>query len=165
MASIRELADAIIRQEGAFDPRSVNMQIVTRYGMWNVGHLSWAGQYGAVPVTVGGRQWAAWPSYEESYEGLLRQIRLDASKGMTLAQFISKYAPPKENPTGAYIQNVSTWTGIDPNAKLADVLEDDAPPLEGGSDVYYSDIGASIDTDTVILAGIVGLAVLAVATA
>jgi len=124
MASIRDLADAIIRMEGSMLPGSVNMTMVTRHGLWNVGHLVWADQRNAVPVIINGRAWAGWPTYDEAYAGLVRQIRLDASRGMTLSRFISKYAPAKENNTAVYIANVSAWTGIPPDARLSDVLDD-----------------------------------------
>ncbi|MEO0248088.1 MAG: hypothetical protein ABIN58_00825 [candidate division WOR-3 bacterium] len=170
MATIQDLADAIIRMEGSMLPNSVNMAIVTKYGMWNVGHLVWAGQRGAVPVVINGRQWAAWPTYEEAYQGLLRQIRLDMSRGMTLTEFLTKYAPPSENQTGVYIRNVSAWTGIDPNARLSDVVSDEysppVPPLDyalgwdseygaGGGDVGYSAASTATLIAATLLAGVV----------
>lgn len=123
MATYKELADAIIQQEGAFDPRSVNMRMVTQQGLWNVGHLSWASQRGAVPVNIGGRLWAGWPTYEDAYDGLLRQLRAYANQGLTLEQMIYKYAPPKENPTESYIAFVSSRTGIPRDGRLADYLD------------------------------------------
>ncbi len=130
MATYRELADAMIEFEGAMNPRSVNMAIYRTYGMWNAGHLTWAHQKGAVPVEVNGRLWAAWPTYEESVEGLIRQIKLDASRGMTLSEFVEKYAPREENPTDRYIEFVSRRTGIAPDQRLQDALL----PLDYGPD-------------------------------
>jgi len=123
MATYKELADAIIQQEGAFDPRSVNMRMVTQQGLWNVGHLTWASQRGAVPVNIGGRLWAGWPTYEDSYDGLLRQLRSYANQGLTLEQMIYRYAPPEENPTESYIAFVSSRTGIPRDGKLSDYLD------------------------------------------
>jgi hypothetical protein len=124
MASIRDLADAIIRMEGSMLPGSVNMTMVAQHGLWDLGHLVWAGQKNAVPVVINGRAWAGWPTYDEAYAGLIRQIQLDVSRGMTLSQFIAKYAPSSENNTAVYIANVSAWTGIPPDARLSDVLDD-----------------------------------------
>jgi hypothetical protein len=130
MASIRDLADAVVRMEGSMLPGSVNMTMVAQHGLWNVGHLVWADQRNAVPVVINGRTWAGWPTYDEAYAGLIRQIRLDTSRGMTLSQFIAKYAPKNENNTAAYIANVSAWTGIPPDARLSDALDDwQNPPL------------------------------------
>jgi hypothetical protein len=123
MATYKELADAIIQQEGAFDQRSVNMRMVTQQGLWNVGHLVWASQRGAVPVSIGGRLWAGWPTYEDSYDGLLRQLRAYANQGLTLEQMIYKYAPPKENLTESYIAFVGSRTGIPRDGRLADYLD------------------------------------------
>jgi hypothetical protein len=36
----------------------------------------------------------------------------------TLRKIITKYAPPKENPTAVYIKHVSEWTGINPDEHL-----------------------------------------------
>ena len=105
-------------------PTSVNMRMVREQGLWNVGHLVWAGQRGAVPVNVNGRLWAGWPTYNDSYAGLVRQIRLDASRGLTLEQFIYKYAPPTENRTSSYLSFVSQRTGISPQARLADAVQE-----------------------------------------
>ncbi|EGG3071017.1 hypothetical protein MOR33_004833 [Salmonella enterica] len=48
-----------------------------------------------------------------------RQMMLDGDRGSpTLRDEIKKYAPPHENPTEAYIQDVAHRTGIDPNKPL-----------------------------------------------
>jgi hypothetical protein len=53
----------------------------------------------------------------------LRALALDIinniNKGVdTITLFITKYAPPSENPTAAYIANVSSFMGIDPDDQL-----------------------------------------------
>jgi hypothetical protein len=121
--SVRVLARAMARMEGADDPRSVNQRLVREHRRWNQGHLIWANQRGAVGIAVGDRAWAAWPSEEEGWQGLMRQIRLDASRGMTLEAFIGKYAPRFENNTGRYIASVSAWTGIEPGTALSAALD------------------------------------------
>lgn len=45
---------------------------------------------------------------------------------MTVAQAISKWAPPNENDTQTYINQVAEGTGINPGAPLAGVLKDPA---------------------------------------
>lgn len=128
MADIHSLANAIIRMEGSDQPNSVNQRMVREFNRWNVGHLVWAGQRGAVPVYIAGRNWAGWPTREEAYEGLLRQIRLDASRGQTLEQFISKYAPPTENATHTYIANMEAWVGVPRTTLLSSIVSGTPTP-------------------------------------
>jgi hypothetical protein len=110
MATIADLADAITRQEG------------NNFGN-NPGNLMYAGQYGATKNANG---FAVFSSPELGRLALERQIALDAIRGKTLASFLGGYAPPSENDTATYIKNVSSWTGIQPTDKLADVLGQNA---------------------------------------
>lgn len=159
--TLRELADAIVRKEGSFLDNSVNMRMVREHGLWNVGHLVWAGQRGAVPVNINGRLWAGWPSMEESYEGLMRQIRLDAARGKTLEEFIYKYAPPNENNTEAYIRDVSAWTGIPRRMPLNNLPEGDGIPLYVAS-LDYEAVGGG-ETEQAGIAGIAAILLVAAA--
>jgi hypothetical protein len=84
----------------------------------NPGNLRFAHQVGAAPG-VGG--FARFESPEAGYQALIDQIRLDAGRGYTLAQYITKYAPPSENDTALYIEQASHSLGIDPNTPLANV--------------------------------------------
>lgn len=127
MAGIDSLVAAIIRMEGSELANSVNMRMVRDFGLWNMGHLVWAGQTGARPVTINGRQWAGWPTREGSIEGIRRQIRLDASRNLTLRQFIYKYAPPTENRSEQYVNNVSLWTGYPPDTPLKFIVDGGIP--------------------------------------
>ena len=48
-----------------------------------------------------------------------KQLQEDFANGdQTLGQLITTWAPPSENDTAAYISDVATRTGIDPNATL-----------------------------------------------
>lgn len=49
-----------------------------------------------------------------------------ANPGMTVAQAISKWAPPNENDTNLYIRQVAEGTGINPGMPLSEVLQDPA---------------------------------------
>lgn len=163
MPTLNDIADAIIRMEGSMLPNSVNMRMVRERGLWNVGHLVWAGQRGAVPVDINGRLWAGWPSYEEAYEGLMRQIRLDASRGLTLEQFISKYAPSYENDTRSYIANVSMWTGIPPDTPLAALPGGTMPPLDFASVFSGPEDGGGWGSELAGIGIISGILILAAA--
>jgi hypothetical protein len=75
----------------------------------NPGNLKYVGQAGA---TLG-------------YQALKDQIDLDKSRGLTVDQFINKYAPPSENDTGLYIKQFTDSLGIPSNTKLSDLSTDD----------------------------------------
>lgn len=107
------VADAMVRQEGynsALAPLN------------NPGNLMYAGQSGATPVTVNGSTWASFPTYEAGYQALLNQIALDASRGLTILQFTSKYAPAGHgtNDPVVYAANIAAATGLSPNSYLSD---------------------------------------------
>ena len=48
-------------------------------------------------------------------------VNSGSSTGGTLAAFINKYAPPSENDTGQYIQQIASRLGIDPNTPLIQI--------------------------------------------
>jgi hypothetical protein len=84
----------------------------------NPGNLKFAHQAGATPG-IGG--FARFQSPEAGYQALVHQIQLDASRGYTVSQYITKYAPPSENDTALYIQQACQSLGIDANTPLANV--------------------------------------------
>lgn len=86
----------------------------------NPGNLRFVGQSGAVK---GDRGFAKFKTKEEGFQALIKQIRLDAGRSLTLKQFIYKYAPPQENNTDAYLRSVSRTLGVSPNTKLKDVIK------------------------------------------
>ena len=59
-------------------------------------------------------------SPEAGYQALLEDMQGKGKKGFnTISSIINRYAPPSDNnPTAQYIKNVSSWTGLDPNAQL-----------------------------------------------
>jgi len=126
------VADAVVRQEGynsALAPLN------------NPGNLIYAGQTGATPVTVGGTTWASWPTYDAGYQGLLNQIALDASRGLTISQFTAKYAPAGQgsNDPVTYAANIAAATGLTPNSPLSAAASGSAAP-------FYVDTGIVADT-------------------
>lgn len=84
----------------------------------NPGNLRFAGQAGAVQGEGG---FAKFPTVEAGVKALENQIKVDASRGLSLASFISKYAPPSENDTSTYIKNVVKLTGASPLTPIADI--------------------------------------------
>lgn len=128
------LAQAIIQMEGSMNPGSINMSMVTQYGLWNVGHLVWAGQTGAQKLWMKDRNWAAWPSYDAAYAGLVRDLKAKARVGHTIRTGMEKYAPPSENNTERYIAFVSQQTGYPDSTPLSALVAADpggqvAPPF------------------------------------
>lgn len=108
--SAQSIAASIAQMEGA----NVTGSLAQRNN--NPGNLRYVGQTGA---TQGQGGFAAFATPEAGQQALIDQVNLDASRGLTLAQFLAKFAPPSENDTTNYIQFVSSQTGIDPNEPLA----------------------------------------------
>ncbi len=79
----------------------------------NPGNLrSWAGM-----PTNGG--FAVFPNPASGIGAMAKQLQLYGSRGVdTIGGIVSKWAPPGENNTGAYIDAVSKQTGFAPNQKL-----------------------------------------------
>jgi len=142
MANLSTIADAIQRQEGYY-------QGSLAYRNNNPGNLRYAGQTGA---TQGAGGFAYFPDYASGRAALENQIRLDALRGKTLAEFLHKYAPASENDTDSYITNMTAWTGIQPGQRLIDVIGGDGSG--GGGDFSAFESSASdIDPVTVGLIG------------
>lgn len=84
----------------------------------NPANLRFAGQAGA---SQGEGGFARFETPEAGLKALQNQIKLDASRGLTLAQFINKFAPPSENDTQTYIRQVQQMTGANPNQKVSEI--------------------------------------------
>ena len=67
----------------------------------NPGNLRFAGQKGAI---LGDKGFARFPTPQDGFNALKRQILLDAKRGLLAGQFIHKYAPPNENNTNGYLR-------------------------------------------------------------
>lgn len=81
----------------------------------NPGALKFAGQPGASNVNG----FAAFPSRDAGMAAADANLAGYAGQGVnTLAGAITKWAPPNENNTAAYIQKVAQASGIDPNAQI-----------------------------------------------
>jgi hypothetical protein len=85
----------------------------------NPGNLKFAKQRGAEPGEGG---FAKFESPEAGAAALLGQIHLDASRGLNLRQFVTKYAPPSDkNDTEGYIKYIANATGGSDSTKLTDL--------------------------------------------
>lgn len=82
----------------------------------NPGDLRYAGQPGAMLV---GNGFAAFRTPQEGLTALGRQLELYGSRGNnTLSGIISKYAPPSENDTAAYIRDMVRRVGVSASSRL-----------------------------------------------
>jgi len=102
----------------------------------NPGNLRFVGQAGAV---MGENGFAKFNNPEDGYQALINQIQLDQSRGLTLKEFVSKYAPPTENDTNLYVEQMAGWLGVDANMNLADIdvynLAENVAKKESGTQI------------------------------
>lgn len=115
------LACAIATQEGWFTPGTIPSILM------NPGDLQFAGQIGAYePLRPDrGQPLAAFKSVGLGVTALYRQLWLQVAEGQTVRQIVSQWAPPNENNTSAYLQDVLQWTGLPADVPLLELL----PPL------------------------------------
>lgn len=119
------IACAVASQEGWFVPGSIPQ--IRR----NPGDLRFANQIGAQtpsnPVPFGTPQpIAVFATNALGTTALFRQIWLQVAEGQTVRQIISQWAPPNENNTSVYLENVLHWTGLPPDTPVLELL----PPLQ-----------------------------------
>lgn len=67
------------------------------------------------------RRWLSVPAHFEPVEGGGRKL-VAGYMGATLAEAITRFAPPSNNNTAAYIADVCTWTGLEPETILTPEL-------------------------------------------
>ncbi len=103
------LCCAIATQEGWFTegttPQVRNNPGDLRFAKQvNASAPGWNGQ-GAPPI-------ATFTSPETGITGIFRDVWAKIAQGLTVKQIIEVWAPPNENDTSAYLQNVLAWTGL-----------------------------------------------------
>lgn len=64
----------------------------------------------------------------EGVAGLYHQIALNIARGFTLRKLIEVWAPPSENNTSDYLENVQRKVGVNPDVPLMNYLEIDRIP-------------------------------------
>lgn len=85
----------------------------------NPGNLNYAGQAGATKESGPDGRFAVFSSMSEGIKALAMQIkRYDAQGIDSVREIISKFAPPNENNTQAYIKSVAARLKKDPDAPL-----------------------------------------------
>jgi hypothetical protein len=116
------LACAIASQEGFWVEDSIPQM------RNNPGDLDYAGQIGArlpMPVGLPDPAIAVFASKALGVTALFRQIWLQVAEGQTVRQIVAQWAPPNENNTSAYLQDILQWTGLPADTPVLELL----PPL------------------------------------
>lgn len=110
---VNQLFEAIARQEGDS----------TRHNPLN---LRYAGQIGASrPTSWKPGQPEPIAIFETENHGIAagyRQLWKDIARGLKLRELVYEWAPPNENNTVTYLQNIASWTSISPDQKLLDLV-------------------------------------------
>lgn len=112
----------------------------------------YAGQPGAVGQDANG--FAIFPDYSTGFQALQNQITLDASRGLSIQQFTSKYAPASagNDPTG-YAQTLAASQGLSISDPLALAVYG-SPAAAGGGLVDGSgvDLASMFPSDAMSIA-------------
>lgn len=139
VGDINTVASAIQTQEGWF-PGSVS------YRNNNPGNLMYAGQPGSIGADPNG--FAIFPDFQTGWQALLNQISLDASRGLSIFQFTSKYAPAAAgNDPTAYANSLAAATGVSPSDSLAAALAGSPSSSGGLLDTSGLDLSSILPSD------------------
>ena len=90
----------------------------------NPGNLKFAKQYGSIGSDG---EFAKFKTPQDGYAAAIRQVRVDQTRNMSVREFVTKYAPPKDkygniiNDTELYIKTVSKNLGVKENKNIKDI--------------------------------------------
>ena len=108
------LSQAIAREEGFLAPGSRSNR---NNNPGDIEYGTFARNHGATRIeTPRGTQqprFAYFPTPEIGFEAM-KQLLLLHYRGQTIAEMMQHYAPPSENDTQRYIENICGWTGFTP---------------------------------------------------
>jgi hypothetical protein len=128
------LPQAIFRQEGTIDASGNWNTSSLGYRLNNPGNLNYAGQPNCWQSGQGNGLEAECATLADGIAATERQLALDASRGLTLAQRFSTWATGNK---AAYVSNVSNWLGVSPDTPLSDLVGGSAalpvPPAAGSA--------------------------------
>jgi len=113
------LCCAISTQEGYFGGRGTP---VLRN---NPGDLRAAGQIGASApgwTGQGGAPIATFDPVAHGIPALFRQVWVQVAEGQKGREIIAQWAPPNENNTSLYLENVLRWTGLPADTPVLELL-------------------------------------------
>jgi len=118
------LCCAIATQEGWFDP---DPSVIPR-ARKNPGDLRYAKQIGTIPPADYGSgpvpvvPIATFQDEQYGITALFRQVWLQVAEGQTVRRIIAQWAPPNENNTSKYLEDVLEWTGLPADTPVLDLL-------------------------------------------
>ena len=117
------IPEAIAREEGWLNPAS---RCRRNNNPGNLDYEPWeASRFGAaleIPSPGQLARFGAFPSPEHGFAALVHRCRFPDVKGGTLARLISIWAPPNENNTSVYLENVAEWCAITAATIIDDYL-------------------------------------------
>ena len=102
---------AIARQEGWLNP---NSRCRRNHNPGNIEFGAFARAHGA---TANDGVYAVFPDDATGW-ACMHTLLMLGYLTLTIAQAITKWAPPEQNDTAAYIANVCEWTGLSPDTVL-----------------------------------------------
>lgn len=115
------LCCAIATQEGWFDPDPA----ATPRARHNPGDIRYASQIGASAPGWDKQGAAPIATFENDalgITGLFRQVWLQVAKGQSVRQIIAQWAPPNENNTSQYLQDVLQWIDLPVDVPVIQLL-------------------------------------------
>lgn len=132
--SVQDLMNAIAQMEGF----NVSGSIAQRNN--NPGNLRYAPNQVGQENTVNGK-YATFASVQDGWDALQNYIQ--ANQGLTLRDFIYKYAPPTENNTTNYLNWLVSQVGVAADSLVGSLFGNGSP---SGNDSSYSNSSGDIGT-------------------
>ena len=159
MATTQDLMNSVAKMEGW----NVQGSIAQRNN--NPGNLrSGLNQVGSENTVSG--TFATFATPADGWTALQAQIDIQAGQGQTLRDFIYQYAPPNENNTSAYLNNLVSSLGVSADSSLSDLGGSNASVVDSSrsvSNVIDNIVGGTTGIDLTML-GLVVVGVALVAT-
>jgi len=119
--TLEDLARAIARQEGFLVRNSRAQRNNNPGNIWDgTGKGKPRRVWPSIPIDDKG--FLIFPSPAQGIAYLLRQIAVNVAAGLTLREFVAKWAPPNENDTEAYVKFVSAFVKVPADGKLWDYV-------------------------------------------
>lgn len=115
---MKTLAQAIATMEGFYTP-GTRAQRNNNPG--NIEFGGFAQSCGSLRAESQGR-FAVFPSADAGFHALETLLLSSAYRDLSVQQAIHRYAPPSENDTTNYVQQVCRWCGCQPTDRVADVV-------------------------------------------
>lgn len=158
MATKQDLMNSVAKMEGW----NVQGSIAQRNN--NPGNLrSGLNQVGSENTASG--TFATFATPADGWAALQAQIDRQAGQGQTLRDFIYQYAPPSENNTSSYLNNLVSSLGVSADSSLSDLGGNNASVVDSSgsvSNVIDNIVGGTTGIDLTVLGlVVVGVALMA----